>query len=311
MRGLSENKIAKNLYQNRALLLMALPSLIVILMFNYVPLYGVTIAFKDYNFGKGIMGSEWVGFENFKFLLASKQLMGRLLRNTMGYWLLFNVVGTTMNLILALALDECRSKYFVKYSHTMMIAPTFISYVAVTFIVAAFLDPTTGMVNKIMESTGGTPILWYSSPEKWPWILLTVNIWKNTGYGCIMYLSALTGMDREIFEAAEIDGATKFQQIWHIKLPLLLSMICIMQLMGLGAILNSDTGLFYQVTKNIGVLYPTTQTIDSYILDALMGGSTNWGATGAVSLFQSTVGSVIIIATNLFVRRWEPDYALF
>lgn len=306
-----KNKTLKNLIQNRTLLLMVLPSIILIIMFNYVPIYGVTIAFKDYNFTKGILGSEWVGFENFKFLIASKNLMWRLLRNTIGYWLLFNIVGTTANLILAFALDECTRKRFVKYSHTMMIAPTFISYVAVTFIVTAFLDDSVGLVNKLLTTLGMETVQWYSSPGKWPGILLLVNLWKGTGYGCILYLSALTGMDREMLEAAELDGADKLKQIFYIKLPMLLPMICILQIMGLGGILSSNTGLFYQVTKNIGLLYPTTQTIDSYVLDAIMGGSNDWGVTGAVSLFQSSVGTIIVIATNLIVRRWEPDYALF
>lgn len=301
----------KNLRQNRSLIFMVLPSVILIIMFNYIPLYGITIAFKDYNFGKGIMGSDWIGLENFKFMLASENLMWRLLRNTIGYWLLFNIVGTVANLVLAFALDECNGKYFVKYSHTMMIAPTFISFVAVTFIVSAFLDDKAGLINRMLVSMGFDAVKWYSSPNKWPAILLIVNLWKGTGYGCILYLSALTGMDREILEAAELDGAGKLKQIFYIKLPMLLPMICILQIMGLGGILTSNTGLFYQVTKNIGLLYPTTQTIDSYILDAIMGGSNDWGVTGAVSLFQTSVGTIIVIATNLIVRRWESDYALF
>ncbi len=290
---------------------MALPSIIIIIMFNYVPLYGVTIAFKDYNFTKGILGSQWVGFNNFKFLIASRTLMTRLLRNTIGYWLLFKVTGLTCELVLAFALDECRKKYFVKVSHTIMIAPTFISFVAVTFIVSAFLDDTNGLVNHFLQARGMHTIRWYSSPSKWPWILLFVNLWKGTGYGCIMYLASLAGLDSEMLEAAEIDGATGFQKITRIKLPALLPMICILQIMSLGSILSSNTGLFYQVTKNIGVLYPTTQTIDSYVLNSMLGGSQDWGITGAVSLFQSTVGTFIVIITNLIVRRWESDYALF
>ncbi len=303
--------LIRNTFKHRALLAMALPGIILIFMFSYMPMFGIVVAFKKFNFGDGIFASPWVGFDNFKFLFNSGATTWRLIRNTVGYYLLFTVVGTIGNVALAIALNECLSKRFAKVSQTFMILPTFISWIAVTFIVKALLDGQNGMINHLLISFGKDPVQWYTSPDKWPVILLIVNIWKGVGYGSILYLSALAGMDQEMFEAAELDGATKRQQIFYITLPLLTSMISIMTLMSLGGIMSSNTGLFYQVTKNIGILYPTTQTIDAYIMNALMSGSSNFGMTSAVTFFQSFVGCVMVVGTNLLVRRWEPDNSLF
>ena len=301
----------KNICQNKALLLMALPGFVLIVMFAYVPMFGLVVAFKKFNYADGILGSPWVGFDNFKFLFSSADTTWRMIRNTVGYYLVFTVLGTIANVALAIGLNECRRKYFAKVSQTLMILPTFISWIAVTFIVKALLDGQNGMINHILISLGQDPIQWYTQPQYWPVILTIVNLWKNTGYGSVLYLSALAGMDQELFEAAELDGATKWQQIRYITLPMLTSMVSIMTLMSLGGIMTSNTGLFYQVTKNIGALYPTTQTIDAYVMNALMSGGSNFGMTSAVTFFQSVVGCVMVVGVNLIVRRIEPDNALF
>lgn len=301
----------KNICQNKALLLMALPGFVLIVMFAYVPMFGLVVAFKKFNYADGILGSPWVGFDNFKFLFSSADTTWRMIRNTVGYYLVFTVLGTIANVALAIGLNECRRKYFAKVSQTLMILPTFISWIAVTFIVKALLDGQNGMINHILLSLGQDPIQWYTQPQYWPVILTIVNLWKNTGYGSVLYLSALAGMDQELFEAAELDGATKWQQIRYITLPMLTSMVSIMTLMSLGGIMTSNTGLFYQVTKNIGALYPTTQTIDAYVMNALMSGGSNFGMTSAVTFFQSVVGCVMVVGVNLIVRRIEPDNALF
>ena len=305
MKGLLRNTV-----KHRALLAMALPGIVLIFMFSYVPMYGALVAFKKFDYMKGIWGSPWIGFDNFKFLFTNGKTFARIVRNTLGYYFLFTAIGTVCNVALAIMLHECMFRHFVRITHTVMIMPTFISYVAVTYIVQAMLE-NNGVVNGLLLSLGQKKIQWYMSAKYWPTILTIVNIWKGTGYGCILYLSALSGMDPEIFEAAELDGANKRQQIRYLTLPMLASMISILLLLGLGGIMSSNTGLFYQVTKNTGILYSTTQTIDAFILNALTSGTSNFGMNAAVTFFQSVVGCVMVVATNLIVRRWDPDKALF
>jgi len=298
-------------FQSRALITMALPGIVMVFLFNYMPMFGILVAFKRYNYALGLLKSPWCGMDNFRLMITNTAVTWRIVRNTLGYYFLFTLVGTVANVTLAIALHECVYKGFAKTSQTIMIMPTFISFIAVTYIVNALLNNATGMFNNILRTMGKKTVNWYTAPQYWPAILTIVKIWKDTGYGSILYLSALSGMDQEIFEAAEIDGATKGQQIRYITLPMLTSMICILLLLGLGGIMHSNTGLHYQVTKNVGLLYSTTQTIDAFILNALTSGSSNFGMNGAVTFFQSAVGCVMVVVTNLLVRRWDPDKSLF
>ena len=189
---------------------------------------------------------------------------------------------------------------------TIMIVPVFISYAAVNFINFAFISTDTGIIN----NTFGTSTRFYSTAALWPWILLIIKIWKDTGYGSVLYMSVLAGVDSELYEAAEIDGANKWQSIWHISIPSLIPMITVMLLLSVGNIMRSDTGLFYQVTRNSGMLYDTTQVIDSYILNAIMK-SANFGFTAASSLFQSVIGLIMMLVANFTVRKIAPENALF
>jgi len=304
-------RVIRNLIKNRALVVMVLPGVILMIMFSYFPMIGLSTAFRRFNYTDGIFRSAWTGFENFRFLFENASIARRIFRNTIGYYLLFTSVGTVLNVALAIALYECTAKCAARAMQTVMIMPTFISYVAVTYIVYAFLDTSSGLVNRFLQFFGGETRQWYLDAGAWPWILLIVNVWKNTGYNSILYLSALSGMDQEVFESAELDGATKMQKIRYITLPMLSSMISIMLLLGLGNIMTSNTGLFYQVTKNVGMLYETTQTIDAYVLNSLMDGHSNFGMTTAVAVFQSTIGCIMVVGTNLIVRRIEPENALF
>ena len=247
-------KFLKNMKKNKALVLMVLPGFILIFMFAYMPMFGALVALKEYNYADGIIGSPWVGLKNFKFLFVTPQTTWRMLRNTVGYFVLFTVVGTIANVALAIILHECLFKKFARVSQTFIVLPTFISWIAVAYIVEAVLSSNTGMLNNILESLNLEPVNWYGSPKYWPVILLIVNLWKSVGYNSILYLSALSGMDQEVFDAASLDGASKLQQIRYLTLPMLTSMISIATLMGLGGIMTSNTGLFYQVTKNIGLL---------------------------------------------------------
>lgn len=264
------------------------------------------MAFKNFDYSKGIWGSPWCGLDNFKFLLASKSTFFTITRNTLLYYVIFTVLGTFLNVVLAIAIDQFVFKKVAKTMQTLMIIPVFISYAAVQFIVYAFISTDTGILNKTL----GLNIRFYSVAAWWPLILTIVKMWNSVGYGSVLYMSVLAGIDTELYEAAEIDGANKWKKIWHITLPALIPMVTVMLLLSVGGIMRSDTGLFYQVTRNSGVLYPTTQVIDSYVLNAIFKNS-NFGFTAATSFFQSVVGLLLMLFANGMVRKIAPDNALF
>nr|WP_300839250.1 ABC transporter permease subunit [uncultured Acetatifactor sp.] len=310
--GVKQESLLRNTWKNRTLVCMVLPVVILLILFNYIPMFGLLVAFKDFNYTDGILHSPWVGFQNFKFLFSMKDLTIRMLRNTVGYYLLFTAVGTVLNVALALGLNQCRNKYFTKYSHAVMILPTFISFIAVTYIVECFLNHTNGILNGLLQTFGNEPVRWYAEAKYWPLILTIVNVWKGTGYGAVLYLSALSGIDGELYEAADLDGATGWQKVKYIDIPMLVSMICIVTLMGVGGIMSSNTGLFYQVTKDSSMLYETTQTIDTYVLKTLVkSGLNDFGPSTAVTMFQSVVGCIACLAANAVTRRVSPENALF
>lgn len=295
-----------NTWKNRNHVLMALPAFLILFFIMYVPMSGLILAFKKFDYQAGIFGSPWVGLENFKMLVASKSKFYSITRNTILYYFLFTAVGTFLNVTLAIALDRLFFKKLAKTMQTIMIVPVFISYAAVNFINFAFISTDTGIIN----NTFGTSTRFYSTAALWPWILLIIKIWKDTGYGSVLYMSVLAGVDSELYEAAEIDGANKWQSIWHISIPSLIPMITVMLLLSVGNIMKSDTGLFYQVTRNSGMLYDTTQVLDSYILNSIMK-SANFGFTAASSLFQSVIGLLLMLLANFMVRKIAPENALF
>lgn len=309
----SENKISaffKNIWKHRTLLFMALPTVILLAMFSYVPMGGLVVAFKDFNYADGLFRSPWNGIENFKYLFMVGDTAWRLTRNTVGYYLIFTLLGTIGNVAIAIGINEMIHKKTAKYFQTTMILPTFISYIAITFIVSAFLKSDVGIINRLRLAIGLENIRFYQKSQYWPVILTIVRIWKTIGYGSVLYLSALAGFDQEIYEAADIDGASSGQKLWRITIPMLLPTVVVMTLLGLGNIMHSDTGLFYQVTQNIGLLYPTTQVLDSYVLNALMK-NVDYGLTSAATFYQSVVGFVMVMVTNWLVRRTAPEEALF
>lgn len=296
----------RNTWKHRAHVVMALPAFLILFFIMYVPMAGLIMAFKNFDYTLGIWKSPWNGLENFKFLLASKATFVTMTRNTLIYYVIFTALGTVLNVTLAIAIDQFVFKKVAKTMQTLMIIPVFISYAAVQFIVYAFISTDTGMINHALE----TPIRFYSTASWWPLILTVVKIWNSVGYGSVLYMSVLAGIDTELYEAAEIDGANKWQQIRHITIPSLIPMITVMLLLSVGSIMKSDTGLFYQVTRNSGVLYPTTQVIDSYVLNAIFKNS-NFGFTAATSFFQSVVGLLMMLFANGMVRKIAPENALF
>lgn len=267
---------------------------------------GLVMAFKNFDYTKGIWGSPWCGLDNFKFLVASKNTFVNMTMNTIKYYVIFTALGTFLNVVLAIAIDQFVFKKTAKVMQTIMIIPVFISYAAVQFIVYAFISTDTGILNH----TFGVSTRFYSTAALWPAILTIVKIWNSVGYGSVLYMSVLAGIDTELYEAAQIDGANKWKQIWHITLPSLIPMITVMLLLSVGGVMRSDTGLFYQVTRNSGVLYDTTQVIDSYVLNAIYK-SSNFGFTAATSFFQSVVGLLMMLVANFSVRKIAPENALF
>lgn len=295
-----------NTWKHRAHVVLALPVFLILFFIMYVPMAGLVLAFKNYSFAQGIWGSEWCGLDNFKFLIASKQTFVTMTKNTLMYYVIFTALGTFLNVVLAIAIDQFLFKRAAKTMQTLMIIPVFISYAAVQFIVYAFISTDTGILN----NTFGMNTRFYSDATLWPTILTIVKIWNSVGYGSVLYMSVLAGIDTALYEAAEIDGASKWQRIFHITLPSLVPMITVMLLLSVGSVMRSDTGLFYQVTRNSGALYKTTQVIDSYVLNAILG-SSNFGFTAAASFFQSVVGLLMMLLANFTVRKIEPENALF
>ena len=296
----------QNTWKHRAHVIMALPVFLILFFIMYVPMAGLVMAFKNYDFSKGIWASPWNGIENFKFLIASKSTFLSMTKNTIMYYIIFTAVGTFLNVVLAIAIDQFVFKKVAKTMQTIMIIPVFISYAAVQFIVYAFISTDTGILN----NTLGMSARFYSTASYWPLILTVVKMWNSVGYGSVLYMSVLAGIDTELYEAAQIDGANKWKQIWHITLPSLIPMITVMLLLSVGNVMRSDTGLFYQVTRNSGTLYSTTQVIDSYVLNAIFKNS-NFGFTAATSFFQSIVGLLLMLFANGMVRKIAPENALF
>lgn len=303
-------KTMKSLWKDRALIVMTLPATIYLILFAFIPMTGVVLAFKKFDFSLGLYGSPWVGLKNFRMLFISSDMFWRLTRNTVGYFLLHTAIGLVCNVSLAIALNELVFKRSAKYMQSIMIMPTFISYIAVAYIVEALLSAKNGMITKALADAGMGRVNFYLEAGLWPLILTIVKIWKDTGYGSVLYLSVLTGIDQEIYDAAAIDGASGWKKIRYITVPLLVPMMTVMTLLSVGGLMHSNTGLFYQVTKNTGALYKTTQVLDSYILDAIMS-STDYTLTATVSFYQSVVGCLMVIISNLVVKKISPENSLF
>ncbi len=294
---------------NAELSALLIPGIILLITFCYIPMFGVIIAFKDYRNNLGIFGSKWVGFQNFKFFFTSQDAW-RIARNTVGYGILFIILGIIAAVFVAILLYEVKSRGALKFYQTSMILPHFLSWVIVGYITYILLEPNMGVFNQIIRACGGEGLQWYSEPKYWVFILPLVNLWKNVGLKCIMYYAALMGIDRELFEAAEIDGANRFKQILHITLPSLVPLMVILTILDVGHIIKGDFGLFYTIPRDVGLLYPTTDIIDTYVYRGLRTGD-DIGITTAVGLFQSVVGFIMVVGTNLIVKKISPENSLF
>ncbi len=302
-------KLLKRIKRFLPIYFFMLPGLAYLFINNYMPMPGIIMAFKKYNAKLGIYKSPWVGFSNFKYLFATQDAF-IITRNTILYNVAFIIVNTVLAITVAIVLSELNGK-IKKFYQSAILLPNLISSVIIGYLVFAFLSVENGFVNnQIIKRLGGEGILWYSEPKYWPFILVFVSAWKTVGYNCIVYLSTLLGFDRSFYEAASIDGATKWQQITKITLPLLRPTIIMLTMMAIGRIFFSDFGLFYQVPMNQGPLFPTTNTIDTYVYRALLQlGDT--AKSSAAGMYQSIVGFILVLGANLLVRKIDPDSALF
>lgn len=289
--------------------LMVLPGFLLVLVFSYIPMFGTIIAFKNFNPNLGIFGSKWVGFDNFKFLFQSSDFV-MLIRNTLLYGLWFIVLCNFTNIIFAILCYNVRNKFALKFYQTTSILPTFMSIVLVSYIVYIILSPTSGVLNNILEMFGLSPIDWYAEPKYWPFILSIVKVWNGVGYGSLLYYATMVGIDQSLFEAAEMDGANKLQQTIYIIIPEVSGLLCLQIIMGVGHAMSGDFGLFYQIPRNIGVLYPATDILNTYTFRALQTG-TSMGRTTAIGLFQSVTGTVMLLICNMIIRKIDKDKAMF
>lgn len=292
------------------LYLMMLPGFLYVVINNYIPMAGIVIAFKRYNALQGIWKSPFCGFKNFEFLFRTSDAW-LITRNTILYNLAFIVLGTVLAIAVAILLNEIQSKAAKQLYQTVLLIPFLISMVVVSFLAFAFLSSANGFLNKsVLPLFGMGPIDWYNQPKYWPFILVFIGLWKSLGYNTILYYATICGIDRSLYEAAIVDGANRWKQVWHVTIPCLKSTIIILTLMSIGNIFRSDFGLFYQVPMNSGPLQNVTNTIDTYVFRGLMQ-TNNIGMSSAAGVYQSVVGFVLVLTANLVVNRLDSDSALF
>jgi len=291
-----------------ALDLMALPAVLYLFINNYIPMAGLFIAFKKINYAKGIFGSDWCGFKNFEYLFKTKDAF-IITRNTVLYNLTFIIVGITAGVAVGILLSELWSKRARKVYQTTILLPQLISWVIVAYIGYAFLSSATGFINNSLLSSQNA-VNFYGEAKYWPYILVFANVWKGLGYNSIIFLSAIVGIDRALYEAAYVDGAGRWKQITCITIPMLKPVITMLALLSIGRIFYSDFGLFYQLPMNSGALFSVTNTIDTYVYRALLQ-QNNIAMSSAAGAYQSCVGFILIMLSNALVRKLDRDNALF
>lgn len=302
----------KSIWKDHAswsLLALCLPAMLGYLLFNYIPMIvAIGIPFRDYKFSLGILGSKWVGLHNFKWLTSNPTII-RALRNTVLYGVWFMIIGTVVNVAIALLLFEVKRRSSLKFYQTVMSFPNFMSMVIVGYITNAVLSPTSGVLNQVIQFFGGERVDVYTSPQYWPAILTIVNVWKGVGMGSLMYYASLMGIDPALYEAASLDGASRWEKMKHISIPNLIPLVCIFTIMGAGSLISGNFDLFYIIPKNSGKVYATTDILNTYTYRALREGSYAMGAT--VGLAQSLVGLLLVYGSNWVIKRISPENSMF
>ena len=298
-------KFFKKLYRYRIFLLMLAPAIIYTLIFSYYPMTGIVLAFKKYTYKGGIWGSAWNGFENFQSGQA-----WTVTRNTVLYNIMFIIVGTFTQVAVAVFLTEISNSRFRKLTQSMMFLPYFISWVIVGVMAFNIFSSDYGFMNRIITFFGGEKITFYTKPQYWPFIILFFNIWKGVGYGSVMYLAAIMGIDTSVYEAAAIDGANVFQRIFRVTIPMIMPTVIILFLMSVGGIFRGNFDMFYNLVGNNGLLFNYTDVIDTLTMRALIS-SNNFGMASAIGLFQSVLCFITVLIANKLVSLYDKDYTLF
>lgn len=299
----------KQFKNNHELLLMTLPGALYILIFSYLPMYGIVLAFKNFKYNLGILGSPWVGLSNFKFMFMTDTAW-RITRNTVVMNVLFIVIGTLSGLVVALLLFEITRKWSVRVYQSILIFPRLLSWVVIGYMFYGIMNPQYGLLNTLLQQFGIERVDWYSKPELWPGILVIAYVWQSTGMGSVLYFATLMGIEKDYFDAAAMDGATKWQVTRHLTIPFLYPIMTLMLIMAIGSIIRSDFGMFYTLTRDVPTIYSTTDVIDTYVFRALRSiGDT--GMAAAAGFYQSVVGFILIVFTNTLVRKFAPDNSLF
>ncbi|GHV53069.1 sugar ABC transporter permease [Spirochaetia bacterium] len=295
--------------KNKFLILLSAPAILWFVLFAYVPLLGLIIAFQKFSPARGILGSEFIAFKNFEFFFKSEAFL-RVTFNTLFLNALF--IGFTMitSIIIALSLSEINTRLYKRVTQSVVILPHFISWTVVALLCEALFTVDRGLINRVLTSFGAEAVLFYQNAKIWPGVLTALRIWQGAGYGSIIYLATITGFDKEMFEAARIDGATRTQTIWHLTLPMLRPTAVILLLMSVGRIFNGDFGMIFAIIGNNTMLLPTTDVIDTYVYRQLMEAS-NIGMSSAIGLYQSVMGFIMVMGANALARKLDSDSALF
>jgi len=304
-----KNSFFQEIRKNHLLYLLTLPGILLIFVFAYLPIFGIVIAFQDFRPIEGVFGSPFVGFENFRFFFESTEIY-RVVFNTVYLNLLFILCVMVVSVSIAIAFSEINSKKFKVFMQTIVTLPHFLSWTVVAMIVSIFLPYQGGMVNQILNMFGNESITFYNEAKYWPFFLVVIKIWHAAGFGSIVYLATISGINPEIFESASIDGASRWRKIWHITLPMLKPTIILLMLLALGGIFYGDFGMIYAIVGPNALLYPTTDVIDTYVYRALMELG-NMSMSSAVGLFQSFVGFILVLTVNQITRKYSPDSALY
>lgn len=308
VRPKKKSGILYELIKSRALFVMLLPGIIVMLINNYLPMFGLVFAFRNMDDYSKLFGSNWAGLDNFKYLFGSN-VAWTITRNTIGYNMIFILIGLVLPVLMAIGLNELRNKRAAKVYQSLFFIPYFLSWIVISYLTYGLLSNDFGAINRILALFGQEKVPWYTTPQYWPFVLVVVNTWKWTGYDTIVYLAAIVGVNKELFEAAAVDGASRVQQIWHITIPSLIPLAIVLVLIRLGRMFYTDMGLFYSVPRNIGTLQNVTNTIDTYVYRAFVQ-TGDVGLASAAGFYQAVLGLVVILSFNALVRKYDKDSAM-
>lgn len=302
-------EIFKEVKKNKTKFIMLLPAILFFIVLAYLPMIGVIVAFKKYTYEGGFFGSPWIGLENFKFFLITNQIF-TVTRNTILYNLAFLVINNFLEIVIAIILSEIFGKYIKRFMQSVMFLPYFISWVVVGAFIYNIFNYEFGALNTLLQNIGLERMDVYSNEGIWKYIIVVFSAWKIVGYGTVIYLAAIMGIDSQIYEAADIDGANIYHKVKHITLPSLIPTIIILVLLSIGNIMRGDFAMFYQIVGNNSLVLEQTDVIDTFVVRSLLD-MQEFGMSAAAGLYQSVFGFALIMTVNWLIRKYDKDYSLF